>query len=161
MGFTKTLTMEKMKQIDIDIDVDKVLYNHRNYFDEPYNHVLRRLLKLEVPINPPKENGNTPFKLDLSFANKRLTIQKPKFGIRVFAEEVEGNRIKALKGSLFRKNATREFAGSYAQLRNDLLAKGILNQNGELTEDYTFNSPSAAASVVLASQSNGNSWVRI
>jgi Domain of unknown function (DUF4357) len=44
------------------------------------------------------------------------------------------------------------------KLRADLLASGVLVQEGNalrFTQDYTFNSPSQAADVVLARSSNG------
>ncbi len=88
-------------------------------------------------------------------------------GIRVYCEGKEakaegvygesGLLVKA--GSIFRAEMVPSIQDKYKQLQQTLLSKGVLvpedEQTLRLTEDHLFSSPSAAASLVLGSSSNG------
>lgn len=68
-----------------------------------------------------------------------------------------------LKGSEGRKNLSKSCTETYRNLRRKLLETEIMiEKNGKLifTEDAVFNSPSAAANMVLGRNSNGNTeWI--
>ncbi len=62
------------------------------------------------------------------------------------------------KGSRARTQAVKSIPDYIADKRNDLVELGVLIQDGEtfvLTQDYTFESPSSAAGVLLGSSVNG------
>jgi len=139
--------------IEVDFDVHKKLYSLTNYPNEPFNNVLRRLLNLDLA-----SAENYP----LAQAVNRLgtlEIKNERRGILVKGIEINGGKgIKVLKGGRFSKTVAPKFKGSYAELRQRMIREGILNPNLELTQDYAFNSKSAAASVILGTQANGNPW---
>ena len=61
-------------------------------------------------------------------------------------------------GSQAVKSETAAIHAYMAALRQSLLSRGVLIENGEtykLTQDYTFNSPSTAAGVMLGRAANG------
>ncbi|AXA36748.1 MAG: GIY-YIG nuclease family protein [Candidatus Hydrogenedentota bacterium] len=61
-------------------------------------------------------------------------------------------------GSQAAKDETRSLYETYRNLRNSLLKQGILKDEGShlvFTQDYPFESPSAAAAVVLGRSANG------
>jgi hypothetical protein len=65
---------------------------------------------------------------------------------------------KVFEGSTARMEATPAMKESTKQLRTDLIANGALVEVGgvmKLMQDYVFNSPSAAASVLNGSSTNG------
>ncbi|GIN19410.1 DUF4357 domain-containing protein [Siminovitchia fordii] len=66
---------------------------------------------------------------------------------------------KVLKGSLFADQVSDSYQQRYVDLRNELIAKGLLvSKEGEelyLVEDYTFSSPSTAAALVMGRSANG------
>lgn len=65
---------------------------------------------------------------------------------------------KVFKGSTARTEAKPSTKDSTKQLRNDLIGNGALLAMGdvmELTQDYVFSSPSAAASVLNGTSTNG------
>lgn len=69
-----------------------------------------------------------------------------------------GVNFKVLKGSVCTKDESNSIQESYVTLRENLLANQILTEGNEglvFKEDYTFSSPSTAASVVLGRSSNG------
>lgn len=76
---------------------------------------------------------------------------------------LHGKSFRVLAGSAIRYPVTEEFAtsgGTYPKLYEKLLKAGIIrpNKNGKgavLTQDYIFDAPSAAASIVRGEQSNG------
>jgi hypothetical protein len=63
------------------------------------------------------------------------------------------------KGSIATSSEAPAFKDkSYKQLRDQLITKGVIASNGAnllFTEDYLFNAPSAAASVIRGTQLNG------
>lgn len=85
----------------------------------------------------------------------------------VFTCSVDGFQARAqytdegmvvLEGSKARKRETSSYADANSQRRQELLAKGVLEDYGdhyEFTQDYKFSSPSTASSVCLGRQTNG------
>lgn len=66
-----------------------------------------------------------------------------------------------LKGSRVSSDTTDGFQSSYCELRKELINQGII-KDGCFTQDYSFSSISAAASVILGRNSNGRKeWVKI
>lgn len=71
-----------------------------------------------------------------------------------------------MKGSTVSINLDDSFGkgaadGAY-ELRNELVKSGIINSNRQFTEDYTFNSISQAACVILGgSRSGPREWKEI
>ena len=140
--------------IEVDFEVHKALYNLTDYPNEPFNDVLRRLLNLDLASAEPTTITALPAK-----RLGTLEIMNERRGIRVIGIEINGGKgIKVLKGGRFSKTIAPKFKGSYAELRRRMIRDGILNPNLELTQDYPFNSKSAAASVILGTQANGNPW---
>lgn len=72
-------------------------------------------------------------------------------------EVLEKDKFKILKGSTCSKKDV-EYDWSYSNIRENLINTNILKDEGNylvFSEDYTFNSTSAAASIVKARQSKG------
>ncbi|HET8708889.1 MAG TPA: DUF4357 domain-containing protein [Candidatus Saccharimonadales bacterium] len=71
----------------------------------------------------------------------------------------DDDRLIVIKGSTAALNNHESFRDhNYRKLKDKLLADGILTKNGDelvFAEDYTFDSPSAAAAVVLARSAAG------
>jgi hypothetical protein len=68
------------------------------------------------------------------------------------------NGILVIKGSIARNELQDSFRGSYLDLRDELINKGIISLSEDklvFKEDFEFNSPSAAASVILGRSANG------
>lgn len=83
-------------------------------------------------------------------------------GVKATAREVDG-RFVVLAGSSWRVEATASF-DTYVKLREQIIASGKLEPADagflRFTEDVEFNSPSAAASVLIGSNINGrDAWV--
>lgn len=80
-------------------------------------------------------------------------------GTNVRAEgefNIDTNKLKVFKGSIFEKKEAASFSKhSYYKLRTHIKNSGILDENYKLTEDYTFDSPSAASSCILGRSSQG------
>lgn len=71
---------------------------------------------------------------------------------------VSTNGFTIVAGSVVSDHVADSFevrAKTYFKLRNDLIEKGII-ENRTFTKDYEFSSPSAAATVVLGHNANGN-----
>lgn len=86
------------------------------------------------------------------------TFELHQVGVGATAQEVEGQFI-VFAGSTARKLGVPSWQ-SYKALREKLVAEGSLADGGDpallvFAEDVAFNSPSAAASVVMARASNG------
>jgi Domain of unknown function (DUF4357) len=93
---------------------------------------------------------------DSSYAGTRLYAQGPGPANAEGQETSDGFVVFA--GSRARAEVVESVPGHAAELRNELLASGVLvSEDGGLrfTEDYLFNSPSTAASVVFGNSSNG------
>lgn len=58
-----------------------------------------------------------------------------------------------LKGSQTAPNPTKSFPNT--KLYNELKASGVIDEGGTFTKDYTFTSPSSAASVICLASANG------
>ncbi|MGA7323988.1 MAG: GIY-YIG nuclease family protein [Rhodomicrobium sp.] len=83
-----------------------------------------------------------------------------KSGVKATAVEQDGEFF-VLPGSQALKNAGHTGAHSYAELKRELIAKNILRplldtNMYEFVAPYAFNSPSAAAAVILGRSSNGH-----
>lgn len=135
--------------IEIDLDVFKALNNKITYIGEPFNEVLRKLL---LPSQTASKS------IEPSSTKKPSEIINLKIGVDAKGIPLPNGKMKVLKGSKFRKEATPNFTGSYALLRSRMIKEGHFNSNMELKADYEFDSPSAAASVILGSQRNANPW---
>ena len=59
------------------------------------------------------------------------------------------------KGSKIASDVTSSISESLIKLRNKLLSKNIISADYEFVSDYTFTSPSLAASIVMGRQANG------
>lgn len=85
-------------------------------------------------------------------------IESPREGLKASGKYYDNRRFTVFKGSSVSMSLDDSFvtgaAGAYA-LRNELQQRGIINSNREFTEDYTFNSSSQAASVVLGGSRSG------
>lgn len=92
----------------------------------------------------------------------RFVAEVKKYKITAYAKEIDGEFI-VLKGSLAR-GAWEGAVGGYTALFNQLVADGVLVQGAGglriFSDDYAFNSPSAAAAVVSGRSANGRvHWV--
>ena len=99
----------------------------------------------------------------LPTAAPRFHLTLPRHGVDATADLVDGElRVKA--GSEVRPAwvGDPKNASNYQELRQDLVARGIISLSGDsarMTEDYAFSSPSAAAAVVTGRSANGRtSW---
>lgn len=105
--------------------------------------------------------------LGLSVFEKTEVIKRPdgevlqiELGGSILARGMEAPQgFVVLKGSVLNDSIGRSFKdGGYKKLRDDLIESGVIEKiNDTLTfqEAYTFNSPSAAATVILARGANG------
>lgn len=99
------------------------------------------------PINKSSEKTDTP-----SFI---LTTPKHKLSAKAILQNGE---FIVLKGSVGQASWIGANPNSYTKLHSELLKSGILQINGkvaEFTENYAFNSPSAAAAVINGRAANG------
>ncbi|WP_310619444.1 GIY-YIG nuclease family protein [Flexibacterium corallicola] len=96
---------------------------------------------------------------DRSTGNARFELVSTKANVQAFAQVVDGEFIVE-KGSTLRRvweGVSGRRPGALA-IRQELEANNLVQANGEnltLLEDYTFNSPSMAASVALGYSVNG------
>lgn len=67
---------------------------------------------------------------------------------------IDDEKFIVYKDSRISEEVTKAFVSGYAELRSTLIEKGIIN-NGIFTENYIFESSSAAAAVILGRSSNG------
>ena len=84
-----------------------------------------------------------------------------KSGVKAVGVEEEGEFI-VLKGSQALKDAGYQGGNSYGELKQELIAQGVLSPSSdgkfyEFVRPYSFKSPSAAAAVVLDRNANGRS----
>jgi len=82
-------------------------------------------------------------------------------GVKATAVEEEGEFV-VLEGSEALKDAGYQSTNSYGELKQELIAKGVLGASAEdkfykFARPYAFKSPSAAAAVVLDRNANGRS----
>ncbi|MCF6443974.1 GIY-YIG nuclease family protein [Nereida sp. MMG025] len=95
----------------------------------------------------------------LAETNYEFVLRTPKHGVEAFAR-LEGSDLVVRKGSVCRgewtKNETTEHG--YKTLHNKLIDNGTIEpfeDKGRFTQDYAFNSPSAAAAVLNGRRTNG------
>jgi len=98
-------------------------------------------------------------------AGQGIAANEPRFeirhksGVKATAVEEEGEFI-VLQGSEALKDAGYQGTNGYGELRQELVAQGVLSTTPEakfytFAKPYAFKSPSAAAAVVLDRNSNG------
>ena len=71
---------------------------------------------------------------------------------------ISANGFIVLKESTAVLEAQSSISGNYKALRDDLIRQGVMLKSNELyvfAQDYTFSSPSMAASVLLGRNANG------
>jgi hypothetical protein len=98
------------------------------------------------PIDPPPITPNPGTLLTLSPKGATATARQVPAGLRVLA------------GAVARGQEFPGMSPGYRALRADLIARGVLRNGPDgltLTEDWVFDSPSAAATVLLGSTANG------
>jgi hypothetical protein len=105
------------------------------------------------PIATTKPTGSTPEAGEVRFEIRH------KSGVKAAGVEEEGEFI-VLKGSEALKDAGYQGANSYGELKQELIAQGVLAASAddkfyEFARPYSFKSPSAAAAVVLDRNANG------
>ncbi len=113
------------------------------------------------PVRPLRE---PPKSLDVdSEPQQKQTFEiRHRSGVRADAYEDNG-QIVVLKGSEALKD-TGYATNQYRPLKELLIAQGVLRQAGEhyeFSQDYAFDSPSAAAAVVLDRNTNGRSQWKV
>lgn len=102
-------------------------------------------------VQPTKKEEEKSFEL----INDIFEIKSKTFKAEMYENE-QGYIVK--KGSQAKKNLSNSISGTYRKLRQKLIEKGILVERDkyyEFLDDTVFNSPSAAANIVLGRQSNG------
>ncbi len=98
----------------------------------------------------------TPITTDTSIIYK---IDSPREGVKASGKYYDNKRFTVLKGSTVSVSLDDSFGkgaadGAY-ELRKDLERRGIINSSREFMEDYTFNSISQAACVILGGSRSG------
>lgn len=94
---------------------------------------------------------------DPPMAQRLLTLDES----RASAHGYDGPEFVVLSGARGTRQHTNAFRANYAKayrLREELLKLGVLADDGEnitLTQDYSFNSPSLAAAVLMGTQVSG------
>jgi hypothetical protein len=80
--------------------------------------------------------------------------------LKAKAQEIDGEFF-VLKGSQVKNTAQSSF--NYSKLRASLIDQGVIDpQSYEFTQDYLFNSPSAASGVIFGRSSNGRKeWKQV
>lgn len=150
--------MDKIS-IDIDFDVYKHLVTKSSGFNEDFNEVLRRELKIEkqsLNINntssTPKINQNTI----RTFSDKDIRhIDNLKKNVRASGKLLNGNKFLIFSGSKMSFIEDNALSESYRNLRMQLKKNNIVNDKNEFISDYEFNSPSQAASILLGGMRDG------
>jgi hypothetical protein len=105
------------------------------------------------PFATTKPTGSTPEAGEVRFEIRH------KSGVKAAGVEEEGEFI-VLKGSEALKDAGYQGTNSYGELKQELIAQGVLAASAdgkfyEFARPYSFKSPSAAAAVVLDRNANG------
>ncbi len=115
----------------------------------------RPIPTLDLNLNSQESSEN------IYFIDENIEIYCKGPNASAVANVINQSLIRVHKGSMARKDITTSFKEhGYAKLRNQLIKDGILVENGDsliFTTDYDFQSPSAAAAVVLGRASNGQS----
>lgn len=114
-------------------------------------------LGIDMFIDKRRSNPNKP--VEATGIGPRFIMQNRKYGIQASATLIDGEFV-VLKGSLARNDWSAQSAHSagYADLHQMLVTSGVIQcgeQVGVFTDNYAFNSPSAAAAVVNGRISNG------
>lgn len=92
--------------------------------------------------------------LHLSEDNSKITFILAGRGAYAKGVPSDSGKLIVLKGSKVSDGVTDSFSTGYADLRERLIAQEIIKDNC-FTDDYLFDSPSAAAAVILGRASNG------
>ena len=134
---------------------------------------------LENGNSPSKPHVSEPVEADLHDNFETIQILASTLGFPVFDEirkpakkdivSCKGKAANAIgeytedglivfAGSKVNLELSQNMAGWVANMRQELIEKGVLTQNGQdltFTSDHVFNSPSTAATIILGRQSNG------
>lgn len=105
------------------------------------------------PVSTTKVAGQTAASDEMKFEIRH------KSGVKATGVEEEGEFV-VLQGSEALKDAGYQGSNSYGELKQELIAQGVLTANAEakfytFAKPYAFKSPSAAAAVVLDRNANG------
>lgn len=92
-----------------------------------------------------------------------FTLSIPRHDITASAKEADGELV-VLAGSQVRNSWTSQSKNSYEKLYHSLVSAGIIGTDEQgnrfFTEDYAFNSPSAAAAIISGRSANGRiAWI--
>ena len=102
--------------------------------------------------------------IGVSFFDKPLAVASKKNDLLLRAKGIEARGYDGAEGFVVRagsaavKDEVPSIHAYMADLRRTLLEKGVLEDAGatyRMTQDYTFNSPSTAAGVLLGRSANG------
>lgn len=147
------------------IRIDEEVFAHlqenaRPLVDNP-NTVLRRLLGLDADSThtkgspAPSPAGPSSDASTGAPTNEVVYAKGPDCSA---SGRVTPDAFYVLKGSLARKHATRSLPNHHARLRRQLRDHGVMVDDGRsyrFTTDWSFDTPSAAACVVLGGSANG------
>lgn len=120
-------------------------------------HFVPRTTKVQPVIRP--ITLQSPIIQPIPTDGKTYVIDSPKEDVKAYGQFYDSRRFKVLKGSTVSINLDDSFgkgaAGGAYELRKELEKSGIINANRQFNEDYTFNSISQAACVVLGGSRSG------
>jgi len=154
----KCETEIKLKQQEIDQIKSKQIPEKEGLYKKHFIPIVSSSLPLQTPQST--TITQTPIVIPSTTADTSIIykIDSPREGVKASGKYYDNKRFIVLKGSTVSISLDDSFpigaAGAYA-LRNDLQKRGIINLSREFTEDYTFNSLSQAASVVLGGSRSG------
>lgn len=120
-------------------------------------HFVPRTTKVQPVIRP--ITLQSPIIQPIPTDGKTYVIDSPKEDVKAYGQFYDSRRFKVLKGLTVSINLDDSFgkgaAGGAYELRKELEKSGIINANRQFNEDYTFNSISQAACVVLGGSRSG------
>ncbi len=119
-------------------------------------HFVPRTIEVR-PITKPVPTPS-PIIQPIPTDGKTYVICNEKKGVKAHGQYYDSQRFKVLKGStvsISLDDSVEKAASGAYKLRNELEKSGIINGDRQFTEDYTFNSISQAACVVLGGSRSG------
>lgn len=122
-------------------------------------HMVLPAIKVDLFQSGRRVIANEPEAEETEKKIQEFHLHLPTYGISAKAI-LENQEIVVLAGSLFRKEwvGDKKHNTHYWKLHDQLVQNGLLKLNGnhaELTENFAFSSPSAAAAVVAGRSANG------
>lgn len=163
----KVFSEKKNYYINSEINLTKELFNKSSWtFDEIVDRTEElankavEIWKFSKPIPTVSLNSRESIgKIYSIDEDTDIYCKGP--GASAVANVINKSSIRVHKGSIAKKETSNSFeTHSYIKLRNQLINDGILIEDGDsliFTSDYDFQSPSAAACIVLGTPSNGQS----